>query len=231
MKKYQDSIKQRLTARHKYTFQFVDNADIKNKNILDIGASYGWFVNWSIKMNCKGITALEPTKKGFKGIDQYLTSAVFKVGSGLNIPEPNNSFDTVVSFEVIEHLPKNKEIVFFKEINRVLKDQGAFYLSTPNKHILSNIGDPAWWLIGHRHYSLNKLKNIATKTGFEIEKVEYRGKIWEQISLINLYFSKWILGREMIFKNWLEKKRDQEFFNKNGYVNIFMKLNKIKSLL
>ena len=48
----------------------------------------------------------------------------------------NNSFDLVISTEVIEHL-ENKYL-FFKEIKRILKPNGTFIFSTPNITNLPN---------------------------------------------------------------------------------------------
>lgn len=59
----------------------------------------------------------------------------FKVGSALEIPFPDNSFDVVASFEVFEHLNDWKK--FLSEIKRVLKPDGIVYISTPNKTLYS----------------------------------------------------------------------------------------------
>lgn len=48
---------------------------------------------------------------------------------------PNNYFDVIVSFETLEHLPHHEK--FLSECFRVLKDDGRFILSTPNKNITS----------------------------------------------------------------------------------------------
>ena len=75
----------------------------------------------------------------------------------------------MTSWEVLEHIPKDTEKKMFNEVNRVLKPGGIFYISTPYNNVISNIFDPAWWLIGHRHYSLEKVKKYAQDAGFEIK--------------------------------------------------------------
>ena len=51
--RFQENIKNRLTGRHKRSFVFVGADTVKDKNILDIGCSYGWFEKWAIEKKCK----------------------------------------------------------------------------------------------------------------------------------------------------------------------------------
>lgn len=224
--KFQNTIQNRLTGRHKRSFIFVGVDNIKNKDILDIGCSYGWFEKWAVENGCNSIAGIEPDEKNFKIAQQEVPTAKYLRGAALGIPLEKKSVDIIVMWEVLEHLPKNAEEKAFLEINRILRERGEFYLSTPHSTFWSCILDPAWWLIGHRHYSLEKLKKIAQKTGFEIVEVEYGGGFWELYSMILLYIFKWFFGREIPFKNWFEKKRDAEFLYENGWTNIFVKLRK-----
>jgi SAM-dependent methyltransferase len=57
----------------------------------------------------------------------------FRVGSAEKIPIESASVDAVVSFETIEHVPNPK--LFLMEVCRILKPNGIFILSTPNKDI------------------------------------------------------------------------------------------------
>lgn len=50
------------------------------------------------------------------------------LASGYNLPFKDNVFDTIVSMEVLEHLEKPQ--IFVNEIHRVLKSNGAFFLTT-----------------------------------------------------------------------------------------------------
>lgn len=222
MEKFKENIQQRLTARHYKCFQFC--GDVKGKDILDIGSSFGWFEKMSLEAGCKSIAGIEPKKEDFYLAEKEAPGAVFKGGSALQIPFAGNSFDLVAMFDVIEHIPKNTEPLAIKEIKRVLRPGGKIVISTPFFYWLSNIMDPAWWLIGHRHYKEKNLVKMLEKEGFKIEKIEKRGRIFELISAILLYIFKWIFGREIPFKEWFEKKRISEYLtDKEGFETLYIR--------
>ena len=47
------------------------------------------------------------------------------------IPEPDASFDVIVSFETIEHMTKHE--AFLREVDRLLAPAGIFIISSPNR--------------------------------------------------------------------------------------------------
>ncbi len=93
--------------------------------------------------------------------DVAFEQAVFPPFSGLN----DNSFDSIVSFQVIEHV-KNDE-GFLKEIHRVLKPGGVAVLTTPN--IKKTLTRNPWHI---REYTAQELTDLASKY---FEKVEMKG--------------------------------------------------------
>lgn len=217
-----------LHGRLLASVNFVSDVDLVNKEVLDIGCGYGWCELNFLKRGVNKIVGLEISENDLIPAKENVRNdrVDFKVASGVNLPFENKSFDTVVAWEVIEHIPKNTETFMFKEVYRVLKLGGCFYLSTPHKSVLTNILDPAWWLIGHRHYSLKNLIKFAQNNNFEILESKVVGSWWTLFSIIDLYISKWILRRNKLFNNFLNKKEDEEFFSK-GFTNVFIKLKKL----
>lgn len=217
-----------LHGRLLASVNFVDDNDIKNKEVLDIGCGYGWCELNFLKRGVKRISAIEISEKDLVTIGQNIKDSKLelKVGDATKLPFPSESFDTVVSWEVIEHIPQNRENAMFAEIHRVLKPGGRFYLSTPNKSLFANILDPAWWSIGHRHYSINNLSRLSKNNSFEIVERRVVGSWWTIVSIIDLYVSKWILRRNKLFNDFFDKKEDKEFFSK-GFANIFIKFKKV----
>lgn len=218
-----------LHGRALYNTIFVDDSDIKNRNILDIGCGYGWLELNAAKRNCHRITGIELTKGGLDTAKKYITDDKigFEVGSAIDLPFGDSQFDTVVSWEVIEHIPKNTESKMFSEAYRVLKNDGVFYLSTPYNNFFSKIFDPAWWLVGHRHYKENILAMLAENNGFKLEKKIINGGFWEILGINNLYIAKWIFKRKIFFEKFIHIKQDDEFKKERGIANIFIKFRKI----
>jgi len=220
----------KLHGRTLFNTKFVGASDIKDKTILDIGCGYGWFVLFAINNGAKKITAMEITAQDLVTAKKYIKNnkIEFRIGSAIKLPFKDKTFDTLVAWEVIEHIPKTNEPQLFKEAFRVLKDGGNLYLSTPNHSFFSNFFDPAWWLIGHRHYLPKNLSKIAEKNGFIVKKTVIKGGFWEVLDINNLYICKWFFRSKPVFKSFINPKQDYSYKNCNGFTNIFMQLEKCK---
>lgn len=222
--KPKDILRGRLLA----SVNFVNDSDLKDKEVLDIGCGFGWCELNFLNRGVKKITGIEITEDDLKNIKQNLTDErlALDVGSAINLPFANESFDTVVSWEVIEHIPERAENKMFAEVYRVLKPGGYFYLSTPNNSFFTKILDPAWWFVKHRHYSAQDLMKYSKEAGFETSEIKTVGGWWSLISILDLYISKWIFRRPKFFKIFLDEKEDREYAVA-GFTNLFIKCKKI----
>lgn len=130
----------------------------------------------------------------------------FKTGNAEKLPFQNNSFDTVSSIAVLEHLVNHEKAI--KEIYRILKKGGRAYITVPNAYLFMPLYT---WLpylihdkrIGHlRHYSAKSLRKLFEANGFTTKIVLYSGH--------NIKFLQLILCR--IFRNetlwWKLEERD-----------------------
>lgn len=216
-----------LFGRSLALLKFIKKKDIQNKVVLDLGCGFGW-LEYNFSNLAKKIIAVDVDRKNLKMCKKYIKekNVNFIFGNALELPIKTNSLDTVIASELIEHLPKKQEKIFFAEINRVLKKDGVLYLTTPFNSFWSTFFDPAWWLIRHRHYSHNNLKMIAKNNGFVEIKYKVGGKWWSLLGLLNMYICKWVFKKEKIFKYFFDKKETEEFVNKNGFMNIFIYFRK-----
>ena len=108
------------------------------KDVLDIACGEGY-----------GSALLAPKARSVVGVDisaaavahakatyGQLSNAQFICGSATKIPRTDASADVVVSFETIEHLAEQQEML--AEIRRVLRREGVLIISSPNKKVYSD---------------------------------------------------------------------------------------------
>jgi SAM-dependent methyltransferase len=212
-----------LHGRCKYCCDIASD-NIQYKQVLDIGCGYGWFLLYALGKAPKAVCGVDNTLQVVGLQDDYLC---LDEADARHLPWPNETFDTIVCWDVIEHLPKNSEKEFFAEASRVLKPGGRLYLSTPYSAPLTCVTDPAWWLIGHRHYSFNELKRLYA-SWFFFNKHEVKGGFWDMLGILNMYVAKWIFRRESFFKNFFDKKTDEEYSPtfKSGFMTMYVELIK-----
>lgn len=219
-----------LTGRHRRSVSFVPDEDILNRDILDIGCRFGWCEVAFLKRDPKTMTGIEVSEDDLETVrenvrDERVTLAV---SGATKLPFADRSFDTVVSWEVLEHIPVGTEHEMFSEVNRVLRPGGSFYFSTPNASFFSNLLDPAWLIAGHRHYSASRLTAYVDKAGLTVENVEILGSWWSIFSVVNMYVAKWLFRRSSFFNDKFVRREDEEYNRPQsaGFANVFMHCRK-----
>jgi len=143
--------------------------DISGKKLLDAGCGTGWFSKRACERGAE-VTSMDLGEKLLEKVAQKCDSKRI-VGSVLEMPFEDNTFDIVVSSEVIEHVTEPATAIY--EMHRVLKPGGALVLTTPNKlwyfaiwiantfklRPYEGLENWLWW---------NELKDELKNTGFEI---------------------------------------------------------------
>jgi 2-polyprenyl-3-methyl-5-hydroxy-6-metoxy-1,4-benzoquinol methylase len=125
-----------LHGANKFVTQFISDEDIAGKCVLDIGCGYGWFELNAIKRSVGKITGLELSEKDVETAKNnvyaknvnFINHTSDKDEDVIRLPFEDGQFDTVVAWEVLEHIPKNKELEWYREIHRVLREGYYTYL-------------------------------------------------------------------------------------------------------
>lgn len=110
---------------------------VNNKLVLDIGCATGYGSNLLKEKGAKKVVGIDISTKALEIARkryQHLGLEFHKMDAQ-TLPFRSNSFDIVTSFEVIEHLPRHEE--FVADCRRVLRNNGLFLCSTPNKAVVS----------------------------------------------------------------------------------------------
>ena len=156
----------RTDASDNYVFQrsilaYHHAAGIVGGDVLEIGTGMGY-----------GIEVIAPSAEKYTTIDKSQaydatlpTNVTFQQMEVPPIGFADESFDYVISFQVIEHIKRDKE--FIKEVSRILRKGGKFIVSTPNAP-MSLTRNP--WHI--REYTESELKTLLNS---DFSKVEVFG--------------------------------------------------------
>lgn len=124
-------------------------AGLVEGDILEIGTGTGY-----------GVEIVAPNATRYITVDKQLPDSPLQLENVeyyyMEVPPigfENSSFDSVVSFQVIEHI--EKDIEFVREVSRVLRPGGKFVVSTPNAP-MSLTRNP--WHV--REYNADELRNL-----------------------------------------------------------------------
>lgn len=199
---------------------------IKDKRVLDVGCWTGQYEQVAQNFTSK-IMGIDPNAEAIKFARKKVPKVKFLIGYANKLPFPNSYFDTVVFFDVIEHLPRNTEGEALKEISRVIKPKGTLILSTGYKQLLSIILDPAYFLIDHRHYSEKELSNLLKDAEFKTKNVYLAGNIKGLLLSLFSYFCKYTIGFEPSYSQRIQSLFLKEY-QKPGYTNIYVVAKSIK---
>ena len=107
---------------------YVEAAKRVGGRVLEIGTGTGYGID-IIAPNVEHFVTMDKTRS--EELGAIPANVEFKEGVVPPIPFADESFDYVVSFQVIEHIKRDKE--FVREVHRVLKKGGKFIVSTPNR--------------------------------------------------------------------------------------------------
>lgn len=107
---------------------YVEAAKRVCGDILEIGTGTGYGID-IIAPRCRRFVTMDKTRS--EELAAMPENVEFVQATVPPLPFADESFDYVVSFQVIEHIKRDKE--FVREVRRVLKKGGKFIVSTPNR--------------------------------------------------------------------------------------------------
>ena len=156
-------------ASDNYVFQrsilaYYKAAELVSGDVLEIGTGMGY-----------GVEVVAPAADKYVTIDKSCAynvelpaNAEFRQMTVPPLDFANESFDYVISFQVIEHIKNDKE--FVAEVSRVLRKGGKFIVSTPNAPM--SLTRKPWHV---REYTAEELKKLLSKEFSQIDMMGVGG--------------------------------------------------------
>ena len=151
---------------------YVEALPFIKGDVLELGCGEGRGIGL-IQEKAKSFTAIDKIESAVKNLQKKYPYHKFY---GSSFPPvtlfPDNSFDTIISFQVIEHI--KDDVLFIKEIYRLLKKGGIALITTPN--ILMTLTRNPWHI---REYSSKTLEAIVSKSfsNFDIKGLRGNDKV------------------------------------------------------
>lgn len=161
----------------------ADNANskipysLRKGKILDIGCgSYPYFL---INTDFNEKYGIDPSLKLSEIIDNKLNLQTFDVAKN-TLPFKDSYFDVVTMLAVFEHIDNSKLLSVLKEIERVLKNNGLFIITTPAPwsdkllHLMARVGlISSEEIHEHKtHHSKKRIENVLLDAGFKKTKIK-----------------------------------------------------------
>ncbi len=167
--------------RLKVMLKIVDDLNLENQNVLDIGCYDGSLLSL-IKNQKNNFYGLEASDYGVaECLKKNIKVQNFFWDDKTPLPFENNFFDLVIAGEIIEHIFDTD--YFLQEIERVLKNNGYLLISTPN---IASLGRRLYLFFGKnplietsinsdnrghiRYFTFRSLKDLLCRHQFEIIK-------------------------------------------------------------
>ena len=189
--------------------------DVAGREVLNIGCSFGWFERYALEHGAASVVGVDVDAGNVAAAAELVPAATFLEASVLDLPFPDERFDLVTMFDVIEHVPARTEPAALREVRRVLRPGGELALTTPLRHWLTTVTDPAWYL-GHRHYTRRGLLALVEGAGLVPLRCLASGGLVAQADMLAYYASRHLLGRERHPFRRLRDAGDREWTRGRG---------------
>ena len=163
-----------LYLRHLFAYAFAKDTISGNSLVLEVGCGEGYGTSL-LSEHVANIVGLDVDKTAVAHARRKYGSekCVFTLYDGLKIPYENNMFDAVVSFQVIEHVQDDAN--FISEIHRVLKSNGIFMVTTPNRTLRMKPGQKPWNRFHIREYYPDELTQILKRSFSDVRMLGISG--------------------------------------------------------
>lgn len=181
----------------------LENRSQELENILVVGCGSGVeaaILSQKLEANVVGIDI----KGGFDS--EAARFASLEVGNAMSLRFADSCFDFVYSFHALEHI--DNPLLALKEMKRVLKDSGGYWIGTPNRNRLigyvgntdATFGEKVRWNIADwKHRLRGTFKNeLGSHAGFSS---------WELESLLSNVFSTYKEVSDKYYKKIYSSKR------------------------
>lgn len=160
-------------------------------SVLDLGCGSGDPADMEISKMHK-ITGVDVSQVQIELARQNVPAGRFIKGDASSVDFPPASFDAVVSFYTIEHIPRKEHEVLLRHINQWLRAGGLLLLSMEAGDYDDVIGEWLGVAMFISCYNPETMKQLVTQAGFDLLETAIETQVERDYDVP--YF--WILARK-----------------------------------
>ena len=193
--------------------------------MFNIEDDYWWYVGLrnlvlssinSVYCNASGLTMLDAGCGTGKTLETLREQAIYGIdyspyaigfckqrelnnvtrSSICSVPFKNNSFDVVISLDVLYHLGVDNDVAALRELCNAMKEGGIILLNLPAYNFLRSRHDDV--IHTKRRYTIKVLKKKMEKAGFVVKKITYRNTFLSPVAFIKRLADKILASRSSI---------------------------------
>jgi len=141
----------------------------KHKVILDAGCGVGYGSHFIAENGARWVLGVDvaETAIGYAANAYERDNLAFTATDCTLMGLKNHSFDMVCSLELIEHLAQPDQ--YLGEVCRVLKPQGLYFMSTPNREVSARPNGRASWAFHEHEFALEELHELLETYFCDVE--------------------------------------------------------------
>lgn len=111
----------------------------KSARILEAGSGSGRVVKYFSDLGYRNVYGIEINREAIKNLNKNYPELRVRQGDLLKMPYPENYFDVVVSYGVVEHFPALGVVSPLKALYRAVKSGGVVIVSVPSFNYLRKV--------------------------------------------------------------------------------------------
>jgi SAM-dependent methyltransferase len=185
-------------GNYEANLRFIDATGVvtADAEVLEIGTGAGALLHTLIERGCRA-RGVELRPELIAAAREWFGDLPIQRVSGVELPFADASFDVVISFDVLEHIPDSD--AHLREVARVLRPHGTYLIQTPNKWMNALFETIRWrsftrWREEHcALHTLGELVARLDRHGFDARAYDvpvvnefFRGKVRRYVGLPGL---------------------------------------------
>jgi len=181
----------------------VQVGKLRRKAALGNGCRSGWFSEFEAATEGRRVVSAVPSMSSLSATIRPTWHTCLNVARAAaeRLPFRRSSMDSVVGWELLDHIPEGSELHFPACVRLVLCEDGMLCPSPLYQSPISASSFPANWLMGHADSKVDIRLWLTERAGMRSTRIDVRDGLWGTLSSCDMHISKWTLRRPPLLES------------------------------